>query len=86
MKTKLVCIKSFYYNATQPYFHFKEGETYEAIVYKMDKEYAENHIIGGDKYIYSFTFCDLVIGHINIKKNFITIDEWRDYQLKKLNI
>lgn len=93
--TKLICTKSFYYNLTQPYFFFQEGKTYEAICNEIDREYANTHLTNSEcndcidsrnEYIYSFTFCDFVIGSENAKRNFQNIGDWRNDQLRKLNI
>ena len=47
-KQKCRCKESFYWNLTQPYFQFDEGEYYTVLVRKHEE---------GVK-IYSFDFCD----------------------------
>jgi len=73
-KERCRCKKSFYWNLTQPYFQFEEGEYYTVLI----KEHEE-----GVK-IYSFDFCDLVGTEKDFTKNFATIEEIREEKLNQI--
>lgn len=83
--TKLICTDSFYYNLTKPYYYFKKGEIYEAKVNYINREYMKEHLTK-EKIIYSFAFCDLLFTSNMGINYFKTLEEWRNEQLKKLNI
>jgi len=73
-KEKCRCKKSFYWNLTQPYFQFEEGEYYTVLI----REHEE-----GVK-IYSFDFCDLVGTEKDFTNNFATIEEIREEKLNQI--
>jgi hypothetical protein len=73
-KERCRCKESFYWNLTQPYFQFEEGEYYMVLVRQHEE---------GVK-IYSFDFCNWIGTHANFTKHFDTIEEIREEKLNKI--
>jgi hypothetical protein len=73
-KERCRCKESFYWNLTQPYFRFEEGEYYTVLI----REHEE-----GVK-VYSFDFCDWIGVETNFSDYFDTIEEIREEKLNQI--
>ena len=73
-KERCRCKESFYWNLTQPYFQFEEGEYYTVLVRQHEE---------GVK-IYSFDFCDWIGTDENFSNYFETIEEIREEKLNQI--
>lgn len=74
-KERCRCKESFYWNLTQPYFQFEEGEYYIVLIRQHEE---------GVK-IYSFDdFCDWIGTEQNFSNYFETIDEIREEKLNQI--
>lgn len=68
-KERCRCKESFYWNLTQPYFQFEEGEYYIVLIRLK---------------VYSFDFCDWIGTSKNFSDCFDSIDEIREEKLNQI--
>ena len=73
-KQKCRCKESFYWNLTQPYFQFEEGEYYMVLIRQHEE---------GVK-IYSFDFCDWIGTSKNFSDYFDSIEKIREEKLNQI--
>lgn len=73
-KERCRCKESFYWNLTQPYFQFEEGEYYTVLVREHEDVLK----------VYSFEFCNWIGSSKNFTDYFETIEEIREEKLNKI--